>query len=372
MLAQMIANETAEGIELSTGINLEVLTASFRAVRGYTVVAAILDELAFWPCDDAADPDTEILNALRPSMATIPGALLVAISSPYAQKGELYRAHREHFGKDHDPILVWQADSKTMNPNVPQVVIDQAYAQDEAAASAEYGAQFRRDVESYVRAEAVQACIILGRYEVAFVQGQTYVAFVDPSGGSQDSMTLGIGHTENGLSSLDLMREVKPPFSPEAVVADFCALLKSYHLSSVTGDRYGGEWCREPFRKHGIDYKLSTQSRSDLYSSLLPLINSGMVQLLDEPRLIAQLNGLERRTARGGKDSIDHGHKNHDDLINAAAGALVLAHQQASRPKFDISHGPLTTLGGIERQSERATAEILRRVRTGAAWFPGE
>ncbi|WP_148360629.1 hypothetical protein [Acidisphaera rubrifaciens] len=47
------------------------------------------------------------------------------------------------------------------------------------------------------------------------------------------------------------------------------------------------------------------------------------MRLLDVPRLTAQLCALERRTARGGRDSIDHAPGAHDDLANAAAGALV-------------------------------------------------
>ena len=148
MLAALIVNETKESIDLSTGITIEIHTASYRTTRGYTVVAVIADEIAFWPTDDAANPDTEILNALRPGMATVPGALLIALSSPYARRGELWRAYRDHFGKDADPVLVWQADTRTMNPTVSQDVVEQAYADDDAAASAEYGAQFRRDVES--------------------------------------------------------------------------------------------------------------------------------------------------------------------------------------------------------------------------------
>jgi hypothetical protein len=58
---------------------------------------------------------------------------------------------------------------------------------------------------------------------------------------------------------------------------------------------------------------------------LLPLLNSRRVQLLDDRRLISQFHGLERRTARGGKDSIDHGPGQHDDLANSVAGAIVLA-----------------------------------------------
>ena len=40
-------------------------------------------------------------------------------------------------------------------------------------------------------------------------------------------------------------------------------------------------------------------------------------------RLISQLVSLERRVARSGKDSVDHPRGGHDDVINAAALALV-------------------------------------------------
>ena len=65
VLEQLIARETKIAIELTTGIAIEIHTASFRTVRGYTVVGAVLDELAFFPTDDAADPDREIILALR-------------------------------------------------------------------------------------------------------------------------------------------------------------------------------------------------------------------------------------------------------------------------------------------------------------------
>jgi len=98
LLVALIADETSERIELTTGIAIEVHTASFRSVRGYTVVGAVLDEIAFWPTDDSANPDTEILNAIGPAMATIEGALLMA-TSPYWRRGELWRADDRHFGK---------------------------------------------------------------------------------------------------------------------------------------------------------------------------------------------------------------------------------------------------------------------------------
>ncbi len=324
MLKQLVVNQTKEAVELSNRVVIEVHTANFRAVRGYSLVGVICDELAFWDTDDAAaNPDTEILNGLRPGMATIPGAMLLAISSPYARRGALWEAYRDHYGQDGDPVLVWQADTRSMNPHVDPQVIADAYAADDVAAAAEYGAEFRRDIESFVAREVVDSAVVPGRYVVPPLSSLSYQAFVDPSGGSQDSMTLAIAHRENGRRVVDCVCERRAPFNPSDVVAEFAGVLATYGCHRVTGDRYAGEWPRERFREHGIDYDLAEKPRSDLYRDMLPLLNSGQVELLDYPRLIGQLCKLERRTARSGRDSIDHPPGGHDDVANAVAGALV-------------------------------------------------
>lgn len=120
-----------------------------------------------------------------------------------------------------------------------------------------------------------------------------YSGFVDPSGGSQDSFTLAVAHRDSDAAAvLDAMREVRPPFSPEAVVAEFAATLRSYCVTKVSGDRYAGEWPREQFRKFGITYEVAAKPKSDLFRDLLPMLNSRKVELLDHPKLIAQLSGL--------------------------------------------------------------------------------
>jgi hypothetical protein len=162
-------------------------------------------------------------------------------------------------------------------------------------------------------------------------------AFVDPSGGSSDSFTLAIAHRESdGILVLDCLRETRAPFQPECVVADFCQTLKSYHVGGVHGDRYAGSWPREQFGKRNIEYIPSEWVKSDIYRDMLPLLNSRRVQLLDDRRLISQFHGLERRTARGGRDSIDHGPGAHDDLANSVAGALVLASHHVRPMNFHI------------------------------------
>lgn len=328
-LADLIDGEpTADTIRLTTKVDIEVRPANFRTVRSVTAVAAVCDEIAFWHVDGAANPDTEILNALRPSLATTGGPLLV-ISSPYAKRGELYGTFRRDFGAEADPlVLVAKGPSRTFNSTLSQRVVDRAYGRDAVAAASEYGGEFRNDVQAFIDRDVVDACVSVGTSErrpVAWVQ---YRAFVDPSGGSNDAMTLAIGHDEDGQVVLDAVRERKPPFSPAAVVADFAEVLKSYGISSVTGDRYAGEWPRERFREAGIAYDLADRPRSDLYRDMLPLLNSRTVDLLDNPTLVTQIVGLERRVARGGKESIDHAPNGHDDVANAVAGVLSIIQPQ--------------------------------------------
>ena len=334
MLASMITKRTQEAIHLNNRVVIEIHTCNFRAIRGYTIAGVVCDEIAFWRSEDSANPDAEILNAIRPGMATIRGGLLLCISSPYARRGALWEAYKNHYGKDGDSVLVWQADTASMNPSVDPQIIADAYRDDEAVAAAEYGGEFRRDIETFVAREAIEAVVVPGRYELPPVSEIRYRAFVDPSGGTADSMTLAVGHREDGRIVLDVLRESKPPFSPEQVVREYSSLLDRYRIHAVTGDRYGGDWPREQFRNSGIRYDVSDLVKTDLYRELLPSINSARIELLDHPRMVSQMLGLERRTARGGRDSIDHGPQGHDDLANVVAGVHYLVEKKRSEAFF--------------------------------------
>ena len=90
------------------------------------------------------------------------------------------------------------------------------------------------------------------------------------------------------------------------------------------GDRYGGEWPRQRFQADGISYRPSEMAKSEIYCEWLPLLNRHQVELLDHVRMRTQLCELERRTARGGRDSVDPAAGGHDDVANAVAGAVCL------------------------------------------------
>jgi len=264
MLSKLILNMGKESIALINNIIIEIHVCNFRSVRGHTVVAGVLDEIAFWMQEDSASPDHEVVNSLRPAMATIPGAMLIGLSSPYRRNGVLFEQHREHYGKDGSDVLVIQSDSQTMNSTLDQKVIDTAYQRDPESARAEYGGHFRNDLSAFFDPTLLQSVIPSGLMRRHYIENIQYRGFVDPSGGSADAFTLAIGHQEKDMLVLDVVEERKPPFSPEAVTKDFAALLKHYHVRTVTGDRYGGEFPRELFRKHGINHAYPDDAHTEV------------------------------------------------------------------------------------------------------------
>jgi hypothetical protein len=354
MLAKRVERETQFGLELSNSVAIEVTTASFRSVRGRTVVAALADEIAFWN-DEGANPDAEVIKAIRPSQATIPNAMLILASSPYARRGVLYDMHLQYHGKYDPRVLSWQAATEVMNPSIDPAYLADQYERDPVSASAEYGAQFRTDVEAFIAVEAIDA-VTSDERERPYIAGKRYYAFADPAGGSgKDSFTLALGHVEDRIPTLDVIREFKPPFSPKAVIEQCSDLLKQYSIRKVTADRFAAEFAVEAFREHQITLEHSLKPKSQIYSEFLPLLNSKTCDLLDNPRLRTQLIGLERRTARSGKDSIDHGPGGHDDVANAVAGVLTSMGVRKYRYQ-----GDLLWVGSIEPGSNQQSAAAQR------------
>ena len=331
---KLVVRDMGEMVELSNGVTIEILAGSSRSIRGYTFGCALCDEIGFWEIgENFSDPDDQILEAIRPSLATSDG-LLVCLSSPYSRRGELWRNFQKHWGNDSSTTLYWKAASRLrsgavgveMNASLAQRVVDRAFEDDESAALADYHGEFRRDIETVVTHEMVDACVIRGRTALPPAEGILYHGFVDPSGGSADSFTAAISHADSsGRVVVDFLFEAIPPFSPDLVVQEICVMLRKYRIFSVTGDRYGGEWPRERFRVHGVNYEVSEMTVSQIYQSFLPLLNSARVELLDVRRMLLQLLGLERRVGGSGRDSISHPPGGHDDAINATAGSAVLA-----------------------------------------------
>ena len=213
-----------------------------------------------------------------------------------------------------------------LNPTLDPALIERAVEDDPQAARAEWLGEWRNDIAGYLDIELIESCVDRGVVVRPPRAGIRYVGFVDSASGvGQDAFALGIAHKDRDAIVLDLAHEVKPPFSPSNAIAETCALLKSYGVTSVTGDKYAPGFVAEGFARAGVRYVYSERDRSRIYVECLPLLTSGRARLIDSKKLVTQFASLERRTSAGGRDRVDHGVNGHDDLCNAAAGTLVLA-----------------------------------------------
>ena len=327
VMQTLVVNTTADSVELKGSVVLEVVTRSYRSVRGRSVCVAILDELAFWRTDlDSTDPDRDVLDAIRASMATFgKDGMLIGASSPSGRRGVLWDAFARWYGTEDPANLVWRASTAVMNPTVTKTFLDSEFERmDLASYNAEYLAEFRSDVGAFISRDRVDQVVVRGRRELPPLANIHYVGFVDASGGSASSMTCAVAYRDhNGKAILAATRERTAPFSPEAVTQEFSEFLKGYAISKVVGDSFGGAYPQERFRACGIQYERSEKSKNDIYKDFLPLINSEQVELLDDNVLINQLCGLERSISRTGQETVSPPKDRRDDIVNAAAGAIT-------------------------------------------------
>jgi len=331
MLRTLVENETSDSIRLKNKVCIEIKTANFRGLRGFTLLAALLDELAYFYSENSASPDREIMASLRPALATIPESILVGLSSPYSRSGVLYQQHQAYFGKP-GSTLIWKAPTVVMNPTIDRELIKRAMADDREAALSDWESEWRQDISSFLPVETIQNVVIPGRFEIPYIDGRRFFGHIDPSGGRGDSFCLAVTSRDpNGKIILHAVRERKPPFQPEGVVAEFATTLKAYKITTVESDAYAGTWPVEQFAKQGITVKMCDKNSSELYLELLPIVSQGSVEVLDHKRLISQLAGLTRRTRPGGHDQITHFPGSHDDLAVVLAGAVY----QASRKQIE-------------------------------------
>jgi hypothetical protein len=325
-----VAETTADEIRLKSGAVICTLSSDYRTLRGRTLLLAVLDEASFLRDETSSTPDIEAARALLPGLATT-GGMLVVLSSPYRRTGLLFQLHRDYFSKASDEALVVAGASTDFNPTLDSDGVAAALAADPEAARSEWLGEWRSDLAAFLDDATIEAAIDRSRpLELPPRVGFNYVAFTDSSAGRHDAFTVCIAHVANGRVFADVVQGRKPPFDPASVATDYAILATEYGCRVVHGDSFSGEWVASAFRAAGVEYQRAELTRSELYLEGLPLWARGLVSIPDHYQLLRELRLLERRTARSGRDSVDHGVGGTDDYANALFGALVLANTHRS------------------------------------------
>lgn len=303
-------------------------------------MACIFDEAAYWRDDTSANPDEEVLRAVKPSLVRTSG-MLIGISSPYRQAGLLHARFKDYFGADGNDVLVVKGASREFNPTLDQRAIDKELIADPDGARADWLAEFRSDRAALFDATVIADAVDYGRpLELPPRSGLRYHAFVDSSGGRHDAFSLTIEHLEKGAEKgeerfiTDVVRGHAAPFDPQTVVREYAQLAHEYGCVKIVGDNFAQEWVAAAFADVGARYERCPLTKSSLYLESLPLFNRGAIFIPDHSTLLKELRGLERRTHRSGKDTVDHGARGSDDYANALAGALYLAALETRKPKM--------------------------------------
>ena len=275
ILRQELLSVTASEIRLRGNLVIGVHSNSFRNVRGRTLIACIFDECSFWRSDDSANPDLETYRAVRPALITPHGTgMLVSISTPYRKTGLVYQKWHEHFAAMMMRHWWYAVRLVHFNPLLTEQSVQQALKDDPEGARAEWEAEFRSDLQTFLAEQLIDNAIDYSRPLELPARSFKYYGFVDPSGGRHDAYTLCIGHKEGDGFVCDVVRAVRPPFDPAEVTHSYAGMLQEYRIKQVTGDNYAAEWVTATFKDAGIKFVRSEHPKSQLYLECLPLIHA--------------------------------------------------------------------------------------------------
>ena len=332
LLREQVTRMTNEVIEFRNGSSLEIATNDVGLIRGRSAIGVFGSECCFWKIDEfSSSSDEEVVAAAVPSMAMCPdGGLLALWSSVHKRRGYMHRRYRELYGNDEvDDELCWFASSRTMNPKLPQAVVEKALAADPFRGAAEFLSKWREDLSDCYPLDVIERCTTFGIFERPPKPDRHYVCAVDPASGTgSDSFALAIAHVEpDGLVQLDLVREIKPKFVPAEVIKNFVPLLKLYRISEIYADNYAGGFHSSEWLANNVRFKSFEHTTSENYLHALPMLLSGRGQLCDAMVLRSQLGSLERTLSPSGHETVSHpkNQNAHDDVAAAACGALVVA-----------------------------------------------
>jgi hypothetical protein len=311
------------------------LPCTGRAVRGKSVPAAVMDEVAFFRTDSGKPLDRQVQEAVRRGMVNFRRTgrpRLVKISTPAlgGRVGVMWQDYDRYFGQEQGDVLVWHAPTTLMNPAITEAELAEDRRKAPLVARREYDAEFVAAAEgAFLELDRIEACTRADAAWLAPDARWRYVAHVDPSGGGADEFAFAIGHTEDGHHvHLDAVagraRPIGEPVQLTAAVAEIAEVLRRYRVGVVKGDKYAGDWVAQEFRKHGIAYEAAEKTKSQLYREAKPFFNEARVSLPAEAILTGQLGGLEERVKPGGRvPTVDHPPGGHDDRANAVCGVIA-------------------------------------------------
>lgn len=357
------------GIELvDRAIVFKTFAATLGGVVGGTWILAICDEVSRWrDSDTGANPATEVLASLRPTMATQPLARIFLSSSPLG----MLDAHFDAFeAGDTDFQLVAGAPTWDTNPTLTKEAT-RALEPDELVWLREYGAVPQADADSSLLIELiVDRATRSGPLVLPPESGCVYRAAIDPAMRG-NAWTLALAtRTADGKRRIVMCREWKGtranPLNPSKVFEEIKALLAPYGIRSLYSDQHAGDALNEIARQHAMFLELepwTATSKAEAFEGLRTQLLDGELELPPDPQVKVDLLGIRKILTRNGVSYIlaTQGAR-HSDY--APAIAMVAKHvktvQKVAKPKPTVEEHNRSEKKRFLVERERAQQKAQR------------
>lgn len=350
LIEKYIEGEIAGKITLKNGITIEPSQPSIKAQRGLACPILGLDEVSFWYKDaENANPDYEVIRALRWAQVQFSHKKRVGISSPWSKQGVLWDNHQagtkgykltDLSKRDEykDTLVCFGTTASFENPRVTRADLAKERLADLEGFERESLCIFPDSVSGFFSRELVERAAAKGhgiseRPPVDWEKSKilpTYVAAMDPAF-RKDSFGFGIGHRDhNNNLVLDVLRKWTPmkgkKNDPKLILTEIKQLCDLYKVDMVYSDQYQLEALQVLAQDMGfliIGEDFTGKSKAKIFGSLANLTNQQKLVLLDPniktadsaaDELVEQLIFLERKQMGMGNIRISAPDGKHDDM----------------------------------------------------------
>lgn len=238
----------------------------------------------------------------------LPGAQIVALGSPWAPFGPVFRMVTDRFGRPGEDLVIFWCPATSMNPFWWTPERCKALQEsDPVAYRTDVLAQFADSISGMFSEDLLSAAVRTGQTELPPLPGHHYVAAIDPATRA-NAWTLVIASQDfAGRWVVSLVRQWKPqpgqPLSPEATLREIAAVLRPYRISSLYSDQYSGDALRDLARQQGVilwPIAFTAANKVQWYDHLRRLLSDKRLELPNDPDLLMDLRRVRRRTTQAG------------------------------------------------------------------------
>lgn len=358
-LRVLVRTKRRQKMELANGVDLVVMKCDLRSVRGFSIPLCVAEEAAFWrdESDPTVNPAEEILGAVRPALLQYPRGRQLLVSSVWAKSGPVHSSYAKRLERD-EP-LVLKLSSEQGNPTLSPELLAAEKERDPERYEREINCAFVDSAQSLLPGEALEACIVKGRWEVPPRPGMQYSGALDVAFRS-DWFGFAVSHAEGERVILDVVRSWKP--APKKaiqftdVMQEIIAICKYYGCTRAFADQVSNEVIKQVLAAEGIVLEQVTtlgRRAAGIYATLRAKVLAAQVELLDVPELISQLRRLEIVRSSGGQERCEAS-SGHDDVAIASALAI---HQSVAQPARE-PWAEVLRIGAVSGGTDRGWTKI--------------